>query len=66
MPLIQCHLSRPLSPEGKRRLIDGLVEATTRTLGADPATISIVLHEHDTANVRELAFVAAEAARPGS
>lgn len=66
MPLIQCHLSKPLSPERKQRLMAGLVDATTRTLGADPGTITIVLHEHDAGNVRELAFVPASDGNPGS
>lgn len=65
MPLIQCHLSRPLPPERKQRLMAGLVDATTRTLGADPSTVTIVLHEHDAANVRELAFVPAGEREPG-
>ncbi|MGO4221719.1 4-oxalocrotonate tautomerase family protein [Lysobacter sp. TAF61] len=66
MPLIQCHLSKKLSPERKQRLIAGLVDATIRTLGADPNTITIVLHEHDAANVRELAFVPTGNSSPGS
>jgi phenylpyruvate tautomerase PptA (4-oxalocrotonate tautomerase family) len=46
--------------------MDGLVEATIRTLGADPRTITIVLQEHDAANVRELGFAPAEQGKPGS
>lgn len=65
MPLIQCHLSKPLSPERKQRLLADLVDATTRTLGADPGTITIVLHEHEAANVRELAFIPAHQSKPG-
>lgn len=60
MPLIQCHLSKPLLADRRQRLMDGLVEATMRTLGADPRTITIVLQQHDAANVRELGFAAAE------
>lgn len=66
MPLIQCHLSRALSAESRQRLMAGLIEATTRTLGADPGTITIVLHEHNPANVRELAFVPASESKAGS
>jgi 4-oxalocrotonate tautomerase family enzyme len=66
MPLIQCHLSKPLSPERKQYLIEGLVSATTRTLGADPSTVTVVVHEHNDANVRELAFVPADPVKPGS
>ena len=57
MPLIQCHLSTPLSTEQKRSLVTDLVEATVTTLGADPKTITVILHEHQAANIRELAFV---------
>lgn len=57
MPLIQCHLSTVLPPEKKRKLISELVEATTQTLGSDPKTITVILHEHDAPNIRELEFV---------
>jgi phenylpyruvate tautomerase PptA (4-oxalocrotonate tautomerase family) len=65
MPLIQCHLSKPLPADRRQRLMDGLVEATIRTLGADPRTITIVLQEHDAGNVRELGFAPAEQGKPG-
>ena len=65
MPLIQCHLSTPLPPDRRKDLMDGLVEATIRTLGADPRTITIVLQEHDAANVRELGFAPAGQGKPG-
>ncbi|WP_457097525.1 tautomerase family protein [Lysobacter sp. P5_B9] len=57
MPLIQCHLSTPLSTEQKRSLVTDLVEATVTTLNADPKTITVILHEHQATNVRELAFL---------
>ena len=60
MPVIHCHLSKPLPVDRRQRLMDGLVEATTRTFGADSRTIAIVLQENDAANVRELGFTATE------
>ncbi|WP_457097423.1 tautomerase family protein [Lysobacter sp. P5_B9] len=57
MPLIQCHLSTPLSTEQKRSLVTDLVEATVNTLNADPKTITVILHEHQAPNIRELDFV---------
>ncbi|MDR7098373.1 phenylpyruvate tautomerase PptA (4-oxalocrotonate tautomerase family) [Lysobacter niabensis] len=34
-----------------------LVEATVTTLNADPRTITVILHEHQAPNIRELDFV---------
>lgn len=64
MPLIQCHLSAGLSMEQRKRLIVDLVEATTRTLGTDPSTITVILHEHMPVHMRELAFVPTHDRRP--
>jgi|GEM_PF-2241021 phenylpyruvate tautomerase PptA (4-oxalocrotonate tautomerase family) len=57
MPLIQCHVSKHLSPDARRVLIEDLADATTRVLGADPKTISVILHEHDSSSLRELDFL---------
>ena len=54
MPLIQCHIAKGLSPEKKRKLVDDLVEATHRTLGADRKVVAVIVHEHDKGNLREL------------
>ncbi|MCC8364475.1 tautomerase family protein [Lysobacter sp. A6] len=59
MPLIQCHVSVPLDDTRKKQLIVDLVDATERMLGASPGTVSVIVHQHDAASVRELAFVSA-------
>ena len=64
MPLIQCHVSVPLDDARKRQLITDLVDATARTLGADPGTVSVIVQQHDAASVRELAFVTAGSQPP--
>jgi phenylpyruvate tautomerase PptA (4-oxalocrotonate tautomerase family) len=64
MPLIQCHVSVPLDNPRRQQLIADLIEVTARTLGADPVSISVVVHQHDASSVRELAFVNARPA-PG-
>jgi phenylpyruvate tautomerase PptA (4-oxalocrotonate tautomerase family) len=49
MPLIQCHVSVPLDHARKQQLIADLVDATARTLGADPGTVSVIVQQHDAA-----------------
>jgi 4-oxalocrotonate tautomerase len=64
MPLIQCHVSTSLSPERKQSLIRNIVEATTRTLRADPRTVTVIIHEHDESSMRKLGFTPESSATP--
>jgi 4-oxalocrotonate tautomerase/trans-3-chloroacrylic acid dehalogenase beta subunit len=64
MPMIQCHIATGMSPDNKRRLVSDLVDATSRTLGADPRTVTVIIHEHDAANIRMLDFAPRGAVPP--
>ncbi|GAB3090247.1 tautomerase family protein [Lysobacter terrae] len=66
MPLIQCHLATDLSPEQQRTLLSDLVQATSRTLGADPKTIGVIVHRHEPRDIVSFEYVKSDApATPG-
>jgi 4-oxalocrotonate tautomerase len=56
MPRIQCHIKRGLSPEQKHKLMRELTDATQATLGADPKFVTVVIHEHDASNIKEIDY----------
>jgi 4-oxalocrotonate tautomerase len=57
VPLIQCHITRGLSPEQKHELMRELTEATQVTLGSDPKFVNVVIHEHDASNIKQIDYV---------
>jgi 4-oxalocrotonate tautomerase family enzyme len=58
MPLIQCHIKRGLSPGQKHGLMQDLTEAMRVTLGSDPKFVTVILHELDDSNIKEIDYVA--------
>lgn len=63
MPLIQCHIKRGLSPKQKHKLMQDLTEATRVTRGADPKFVTVVIHEHDASNLKEIDYASPDPPR---
>jgi 4-oxalocrotonate tautomerase/trans-3-chloroacrylic acid dehalogenase beta subunit len=57
MPLIQCHIKPGLSSGQKHELMQDLTEAMRVTLGSDPKFVTVIIHELDDSNIKEINYV---------